>query len=40
MMYTLDRDTPAQGLEKVTPAQMAEIAKPLVDAGFKVQIKG
>ena len=40
MMYTLDRDTPAEDLQKVTPAEMAEIAKPLVDAGFKVQIKG
>jgi hypothetical protein len=39
-MYTLDRDTPAKDLQKVTPAEMAEIAKPLVDAGFKVQIKG
>lgn len=40
MMYTLDRETPAQGLEKVTVAQMQEIARPLLEEGFQIQIKG
>ncbi len=40
MMYTLDRETPAQGLEKVTVEQMEAIAAPLVSEGFKIQIKG
>lgn len=40
MMYTLDRETPAQGLQKVTPQQMQVIAQPLIDEGFKIQIKG
>lgn len=40
MMYTLDRETPAQGLEKVTVQQMEAIAEPLIKEGFKIQIKG
>ena len=40
MMYTIDRETPAQELAKVTVAEMEEIAKPLVEAGLKVQIRG
>ncbi len=40
MMYTLDRETPAKGLEKVTAQEMEAIAAPLKDAGIKVQIRG
>lgn len=40
MMYTLDRETPAQNLAKVTVAQMEEIARPLIEKGIKVQIRG
>ena len=40
MMYTLDRETPAQGLEKVTVQEMEKIASPLVKEGYKIQIKG
>ncbi len=40
MMYTLDRETPAKGLEKVTAGEMEEIAAPLKAAGIKVQIRG
>ena len=40
MVYTLDRPTPAEGLEKFTVEEMAEIVRPLVDEGFEVQIKG
>lgn len=40
MMYTIDRETPAQSLQKVTVGQMTEIAQPLLDEGFNIQIKG
>lgn len=40
MMYTIDRETPAQNLQKVTVEQMREIAQPLLDEGFNIQIKG
>lgn len=40
MMYTLDRDTPAKDLHKVSTTQMEEIAKPLQDKGFDIQING
>ena len=40
MMYTIDRETPAQNLQKVTVGQMTEIAQPLLDEGFNIQIKG
>ena len=40
MVYTLDREAPAQGLEQFTVDEMREAVKPLVDEGFTVQIKG
>lgn len=40
MVYTLDREAPAQGLVKFTVDEMHEAVKPLVDEGFTVQIKG
>lgn len=40
MMYTLDRETPAKELEKVTVEEMEIIAAPLRDAGIEVQIRG
>lgn len=40
MMYSLDRDTPAEGLSEVTPHEMEVIAQPLVKEGFKVMIRG
>lgn len=40
MMYTIDRETPAHGLQKVSVEQMSEIAAPLVEKGIKVQIRG
>ncbi len=40
MMYTIDRETPNSTLKKVTVEEMERIAKPLVDDGFFVQIKG
>ncbi len=40
MMYTIDRETPAKNLQKVTVEQMEEIAAPLVAEGFNIQIRG
>ena len=40
MMYTIDRETPAQNLQKVTVEEMTAIAEPLLKEGFKIQIKG
>ena len=40
MVYTIDRPTPAQGLEKFTAAQMRALVKPLIDEGFNIDIKG
>lgn len=40
MVYTLDRETPAQGLEKFTVEEMRALVKPLIDDGFTVQIRG
>lgn len=40
MVYTLDREAPAQGLEKFSVDEMAGLVKPLVDEGFIVQIRG
>lgn len=38
MLYSIDRETPEQGLEKVTPERMKQIAAPLEEAGIDVQI--
>ena len=40
MVYTVDRTTPLQGIGKVSPEEMAEIVRPLVEEGIKVQIRG
>ena len=40
MVYTLDRETPAQCLEKFTVEEMRALVKPLIDEGFTVQIRG
>lgn len=40
MVYTIDRPTPAQGLEKLTVDEMTQLVKPLLDEGFRIQIKG
>ncbi len=40
MMYTIDRETPAQNLQKVTVEEMTAIARPLLNEGFNIQIKG
>lgn len=40
MVYTLDRETPMKNLQKFTPEQMAQMVAPLVEEGFRIQIKG
>ena len=40
MVYTIDRPTPAKGLQKFTEAEMRALVQPLLDEGFNIQIKG
>jgi len=40
MVYTLDRETPQKNLQKFTVEEMTELVKPLIEEGFKIQIKG
>lgn len=40
MMYTIDRETPAQNLQKVSVEEMNKIAEPLVNNGVLVQVRG
>ncbi|MBR4756413.1 MAG: radical SAM protein [Bacteroidales bacterium] len=40
MVYTLDREAPAEGLEKFTVEQMEEMVRPLREEGFAVQVRG
>ena len=41
MVYTIDRATPMQGLEKFSPQEMKALVQPIIDEGItKVQIKG
>lgn len=39
MVYTIDRPAPAEGLQKFTEEQMRSFVEPLIDEGFKIQIK-
>lgn len=38
MVYTIDRDTPEQGLLKATHEELLSIAKPLIDNGLNVEV--
>ena len=40
MVYTIDRPTPEEGLQKFTVEEMRTLVKPLLDEGFVIQIKG
>lgn len=40
MVYTIDRETPMKGLEGFSVAEMTALVQPLIDEGFKVQVKG
>jgi len=40
MIYTIDRDTPASGLEKVKLDDLQKIADRVRESGFEVQVSG
>jgi len=40
MIYTIDRETPAKNLEKITVDEMEKIAAPLSATGYKITISG
>ncbi|MBQ8957796.1 MAG: radical SAM protein [Bacteroidales bacterium] len=40
MVYTIDRPTPEEGLQKFTVEEMRRLVQPLADEGFVIQIKG
>ncbi len=40
MVYTIDRKTPQEGLQKFSTEEMKSLVKPLIDEGFSVQIRG
>ena len=40
MIYTIDRETPAENLQKVSVEEMEKIAAPLREKGIKVSISG
>ena len=40
MVYTIDRPTPEEGLQKFTVEEMKTLVKPLLNEGFLIQIKG
>ena len=40
MVYTIDRETPAKTLGKYTVEDMTAFVQPLIDEGFKIQVRG
>jgi wyosine [tRNA(Phe)-imidazoG37] synthetase (radical SAM superfamily) len=40
MVYTIDRATPMQGLLKFSPQEMKALVQPIINEGYRVQIKG
>ena len=40
MAYTIDRETPDKTLGKYTVEEMTAMVQPLIDEGFKIQIRG
>ena len=40
MVYTLDRETPEKDLTKYSVDEMTKMVRPLIDAGFSIQIRG
>ena len=40
MVYTIDRPTPEEGLQKFTVEEMRALVQPLINEGFVIQIKG
>ena len=40
MVYTVDRETPLKGIQKLTAEEMAAAVRPLIKEGFNIQIRG
>ena len=40
MVYTIDRETPDKSLGRYTVEEMISMVQPLIDEGFKIQIRG
>ena len=40
MVYTLDRETPMSGLQRFSVSEMTRMVQPLIDEGYRIQIKG
>ena len=40
MVYTIDRETPDKSLSKYTVEEMTALVQPLLDEGYKIQIRG
>ena len=40
MVYTIDRETPDKSLGKYTVEEMTSLVQPLLDEGYKIQIRG
>ena len=40
MVYTIDRETPDKSLQKYTVDEMTGFVRPLLEEGFKIQIRG
>ena len=40
MVYTIDRETPDKSLGKYTVDEMRTFVAPLIDEGYKIQIRG
>ncbi len=40
MVYTIDRETPDKSLSKYTVEEMTVLVQPLLDEGYKIQIRG
>ena len=40
MVYTIDRPTPEQGLQPFTQAELQALVQPLIDEGFRIQVRG
>ena len=40
MVYTLDREAPAEGLQKISAEEMEALTRPLAEEGFKIQVRG
>ena len=40
MVYTIDRETPDKSLGRYTVEEMTQMVQPLIDEGFKIQVRG